>query len=104
MLFDNEITESEELDATEGIDVDHISVWSSELCNCYFYFFQNINFNYELHICNGCHDAALHAQAITDIKIISIKSSTYRVVSNMSREESTRLLELYDLDEKLGYL
>ena len=32
MLFDNEITESERLDTTEGIDVDHISVWSSKQC------------------------------------------------------------------------
>ena len=105
MLFYNKKTESEGLDTTESIDVYRTGVGSSKQCNiCHFYFFKNRNFNYQHYICTGCHDAALCAQAITDIKIIIIKRGTYRVVSNISYEESTRLLKSNDLDEKLGYL
>ena len=44
-------------------------------------------------------------KAITSIKkIITIKSNTYRVVNNISYENSTRLLKSNYLDEKLGYL
>ena len=84
MLFYNKITESEGSDTTEGIHVDHTGVESSkEYDICHFYFFKNRNFNYQPYLCDECHDAALRAQAIADIKIITIKSGTYRVVSNI---------------------
>ena len=99
MLFYNKVTES------EGVGVIRINVESSKQCHiCHFYFFKDINFNHQPYACNGCHDASLHDQAITDIKIIAIKSGTYRVVSNISYEESTRLLESNNLIEKFGYL
>ena len=105
MLFYNKITETEGLDITEGIDVDCTGVESSKQSEiCHFYFFKIRNFNFQPYICDGCHDAVLRAQAITNIKIIAIKCSTYRVVSNISFEESTRLLKLNNLEEKLGYL
>ena len=78
---------------------------SSKQCDiCHFYFFKNKNFNYQLYICDGCHDAALPAWAKTDMKRTMIKSSTYRVGSNISYEKSTCLLESNELDKKLGYL
>ena len=46
----------------------------------------------------------LRADSLADLKIITIKSGVYRVVSNISYEEITRLLESNDLNEKLGYL
>ena len=84
MLFCNKITESKRLDTTESIDVYCTGVGSSKQCDiCHSYFFKNKNFNYQPYICDGCHDAALRAQAITEVKIITIKSGTYRVVSNI---------------------
>ena len=77
MLFYNKITESEGSDTAEVIDVDCTGLRSSKQCDiCHFYFFKNRNFNYQSYICNGCHDAALPAKAITDSKIITIKNST----------------------------
>ena len=105
MLFYDKITESEGLDTTEGINVIRTGAGSSKQCDfCHFCFFKNRNFNYQPYIWDGCYDATLRTQAITYIKIITIKSGTYRVASNISYEESTRLLESNDLDEKLGYL
>ena len=84
MLFYNKTTESVGLDTTEAVDVDCTGVGSSKQCDvCHFHFFKNSNLSYKPYICDGCHDAALRTQAITDIKIITIKSGTYRVVSNI---------------------
>ena len=101
----NKITELEGLDTTEVTDVNHTGVGSSKQCDiCHFYLFKNRNFNYQPYICYGCHDATLHAQAITNTKIITIKSGTYRVATYISYEKSTCLLKSTDLDKKPGYL
>ena len=100
MLIYNKIKESEKIDATKGIDDNRASMGSYKQCHiCHFYIFKTRNFNYQSYVCDGCHGATLRAQAITDDKIITIKSGTYRVVSNISYEESTHLLKSNDLDE-----
>ena len=105
MLFYSKITESEGIDISEGIDVVRSGVESSKHCGiCHFYFFKNRNFNYQPHVCDECHGAALRPQSITDLKFITVKKGTYRVVSNISYGEITRLLEISDLNEKFGYL
>ena len=59
MLFFNKIKESQELDTTESIDVDHIGVGSFKQYGiCHFFVFKNRNINYQPYICNVCHDAA----------------------------------------------
>ena len=108
MLFYDKITESEGLDASEGTDVIRAGVVSFKRCDfCDFYFFKRRNFNYQPHVCNGCHDAFLHAQSLSDFRIITIKSGVYMVVRNneeITYEEITRLLESNDSNQKLGYL
>ena len=75
------MTESEGIKTTEK-DVVCTNVESSKQCDiCHFIFYKNRNFNYEPHVCNECHGAALHAQSITDFKIITNKKRTFRVVS-----------------------
>ena len=86
MLFYDKITESDGLDTSEGTDIIRAGVVSCKRCNfCHFYFFENRNFNYQPHACNGCHDASLHAQLLTDFKIIMIKSGAYSAASNMKK-------------------
>ena len=41
---------------------------------------------------------------MTNLKIITIKKGTYRVVSNISYNKITSLLETSDLNGKFGYL
>ena len=77
MLFYYKMTEREGLNTTEGIDVDHTDLGSSQQCDiCHFCFFKKRNFNYLPYICDRCHDATLRVQAIRDVKISTIKSST----------------------------
>ena len=105
MLFYSKITESEGIDTVEGANVVRTNVESSKQCDiCHFYFFKNRNFTYQPRVCYECHGAALRAQSIADIKIITTMKGTFRVVSNISHSEIVRLLETSDLDEKFGYL
>ena len=79
MLFYDRISESERINAN------HTSLDTSKECNvCHFDFFKDRNFLYQALLCNGCYDASLRAILLTDFKIISVKSKTYRVVSNES--------------------
>ena len=81
MLFYSKTTESEGIDISEGVDIVCTGVESSKWCDiCHFYFFKNRNFNYQPHVCNECHGAALSAQPITDLKIIVIKSNTTKIL------------------------
>ena len=106
MLFYCKITESEQIDNSEGTDVVlNSGVFSSKQCEiCHCYFFKNRNFNYQPFVCNECHGVSLVAQSLADLKFITIKKGTYRVVSNILYNEITRLLETSDLNEKNGYL
>ena len=61
MLFHDRISES------EGIDANNTVLDTSNKCNiCHVY----LNFLYQRLVCNGCHDALLHAISLTNIKIV----------------------------------
>ena len=104
MLFYCKITEWEGIYNSEGIYVICDSgVFSCKQCEiCHFYFFKNRNFNDQPYICNESHGASLRAQSPADFKIVTIKKGTYRVISNISYNEITRLLETSDLNDKTG--
>ena len=45
----------EKIDASEGIDVNEIS--ASKKCElCHYWFFKDVGFKFEEHVCNKCHD------------------------------------------------
>ena len=49
------ILEYDEIDISEGIDINKTSA-SKECDNCHYWYFLNKNFSYEPYLCNGCHD------------------------------------------------
>ena len=88
MLFYNRISES------EGIDANHTCLDTSKECKiCHFYFFKDRNFLYHPLVCNGCHNASLHAILLTDIKLFQ-QGKIYRVLSNLPYSECYCLLKL----------
>ena len=90
---------------SEGIDANHTGLDTSKKCNiCHFYFSKDRNFLYQPLVCNECHDASLHAVSLMDFKVLSVKSKTYRVVSNLLYDESYHLLESSSLTDKFGLL
>ena len=60
----------EKIDVSEGIDVNKTSA-SKECELCHYWFFKDIGFKFEEHVCNGCHDLLTMAYTFENIAISS---------------------------------
>ena len=67
----------EKIDASERIDINKTS--SSKECElCHYWFFKDVGFKFEEHVCNGCHDLLTMAHLLENIAILSVKGATFR--------------------------
>ena len=82
----------QEIDASEGIDVNNTS--ASEECElCHYWFFMDAGFKFEKHVCNGCHDLLTMAYSLKNIAILSAKGATFRcVLMGISKNEGLKRL------------
>ena len=60
----------EKIDVSEGIDANKTSA-SKECELCHFWFFKDVGFKFEEHVCNKCHD--LLAMAYSSKKYSNIE-------------------------------
>ena len=82
----------EKIDASEGIDINKTSL-SKECELCHYWFFKDVRFKYEEHVCNGCHDLLTMAYSLENIAILSAKGATFRcILWGISRNEGLRRL------------
>ena len=69
----------QKIDFSEGIDVNKTSkLKDRELCHCWF--FKDVGFKFEEHVCNGCHDLLTMAHSLKNIAIMSAKGATFRCI------------------------
>ena len=66
----------DKIDVSEGIDVNKSSA-SKECVLCHYWFFKDIGFKSEEHVCNGCHDLLTMAYSLKNIAILSAKGATF---------------------------
>ena len=52
---------------------------SKECDICHYCYFKDIDFKYELYLCNGCHDLMQKAMGFNNIAIVNIKENAYRI-------------------------
>ena len=50
----------EKIDASEGIDTKKTSALK-ECMLCYYWYFKDVGFKFEPHVCNKCHDILMSA-------------------------------------------
>ena len=50
----------EKIDASEGIDTNKTSALK-EYMLCYYWYFKDVGFKFEPHVCNKCHDILMSA-------------------------------------------
>ena len=82
----------EKIDASEGIDVNKIST-SKECEICQYWFFINVGFKFEEHVCNKCHDLLTIAYSLKNIAILSAKGSTFRcLLMGISKNKALKRL------------
>ena len=67
----------QKIDVSEGIDVNKTSV--SKRCDlCHYWFFKDIGFKFEEHVCNKCHDLLKIPYSLKIIAISNAKGNTFR--------------------------
>ena len=90
----------EKIDASEGIDVNKTSA-SKEYELCHYWFFKDVGFKFDEHVCKGCHDLLTTAYSLENIAILSAKGATFRcILWGISRNEGLRRLSNSMLEDK----
>ena len=78
----------ERIDVSEGIDLNK-SDKSKECIIFHYWYFKDIAYKYEPHVCNGCHDLSMFLYDLKDVMILNIKGVDYRCyVFNMSKSDA----------------
>ena len=82
----------QKINISEGIDVNKTSA-SKECELCHYWFFKDIGFKFEEHVCNKCHDLLTIAYSLKDIAILNAKGNTFRcILMGISKNESLKRL------------
>ena len=82
----------EKIDVSEGIDVNETS--APKECELWHYwFFKDIEFKFEEHVCNRCHDLLTMAYSLKNIGILNAKGATFRcLLMGISKNEALKKL------------
>ena len=82
----------QKINVSEGIDVNKTS--ASEECElCHYWFFKDVGFKFEKHVCNGCHDLLTMAYSLKNVAISSAKGATFRcVLMGISKNEGLKTI------------
>ena len=68
---------------------------------CHYWYFKDIGYKFELHICNGCHDISMMVYDLDDFMILNIEGVDYRsFVFTLSKNNPIKLLNNSQLDDK----
>ena len=82
----------ENIDFSEGIDVNKTSA-SKECELCHYWFFKDIGFKFEKHVCNKCHDLLTMAYSLKNITILRAKWTTFRcLLMGISKNKALKRL------------
>ena len=90
----------ERTDVSEGIDLNK-SDKSKKCTICHYWYFKDIGYKCEPHVCNGCHNLSMMVYDLNDFMILNIKGiDTRRYVINTSKNEAITLANNSLLDNK----
>ena len=82
----------QKIDVSEGIDVNKTGA-SKECELCHYWFFKDVGFKFEEHVCNGCHDLLTMAHSLKNIAILTAKGATFRcLLIGISKTEALKKL------------
>ena len=82
----------EKIGASEGINVNKTSA-SKECELCRYWFFKDVGFKFEEHVCNRCHDLLTMTYSLKNIAILSAKGATFRcILMGISKNEGLKRL------------
>ena len=76
----------EKIDVLEGIDTNKRSA-SKECMLCHYWYFKDVGFKFEPHVCNKCHDVLMAAYELKNIAILNVKG-----VDRLNKDEAVNRL------------
>ena len=82
----------EKIDVSEGIDVNK-TVVSKECELCHYWFFKDVGFKFEEHVCNEYHNLLTMTYSLENKAILSAKGTTFRcLLMGISKTEALEKL------------
>ena len=82
----------QKIDVSEGIDVNKTSA-SKECKLCHYWFFKDVGFKFEEHVCNRCHGLLTMVYSLKGIARLSAKGATFRyLLMGTSKNEALEKL------------
>ena len=92
------------IDISEGIDIKKTNA-SKEYKICHYWYFKDINFRYEPHLCNGCYGLVQKAVSFNNVAIVYVKGSANRIQFwYMSKVDANNIMNNSNLIDKTGVL
>ena len=92
------------IDISEGIDIKKTNK-SKECKICHYWYFKDIGFKYEPHLCNGCYGLMQKAVISNNIAIVYVKGVPYRIkIWYMSKDDAINIMNGSILTDKMGFL
>ena len=71
---------------------------------CHYRYFLDKGFNYQPHVCSGCHDLLMMSINLRNIAILNIKGADYHcIVSGTSKSEAINVMQNIALTKKVEY-
>ena len=90
----------EKLDVSEGIDTNRTPL-SKECILCHYWYFKDVGFKFELHVCNKCHDVLMTAYELKIIETLNVKGVDFRcILWGINRNEAVNRLNSSLLEDK----
>ena len=81
------------ISVSEEIDTNKTSA-SKECMLCHYWYFKDVGFKFEPHVCNKCHDVLMTAYELKNIAILNVKGVNFRcILKDISRDESVNRLD-----------
>ena len=85
----------------EGIDINKAS-GSKECMLCRYWYFKDVGFNFELHVCIKCHDLLMTVYEFKNIAILNVKRIYFRrILWGISKDEAVNRLNNSVLEDKM---
>ena len=67
------------IDVSEGIDTNKTSA-SKECMLCHYWYFKDVGFKFEPHVCNKCQDVLMTAYELKNIAILNVKGVDFTCI------------------------
>ena len=82
----------QKIDISGGIDINETSA-SKECEVCHYWFFKDIGFKFQEHVCNKCHDLLTIVSSLNNIAILNAKENTFKcILMGISKNEGLKRL------------